>query len=266
MRDKMAIVCAVNNEESLERDLLSSPLLRDGQVPVVTIRDAKSAGEAYNAGLRATDQEYIIFVHQDVYLPRGWDLELSRNIQRLRQERAPWAVLGCIGVTRGGEFAGTCWSSGARREHRHGPERPTVVTSLDEVVLVVRRSTDVLFDPRLPFFHLYGTDIVLTAARAGFQSFAVYAPVVHNSNALRGLDRTYRSAFDYMCAKWRSELPLRTPICVLSTNKLSLWRTHLRLKKRLLVRSLRRRGSFGPLPNPARQAETLGYGATDPKE
>jgi len=263
VRDKMVVICAVNNEESLERDLLSSPMLRDGRVPVFTYRNAKSAGEAYNAGIEATDQEYMVFVHQDVYLPLGWELQVSRAIRFLEDKQVPWAVLGCMGVTRSGDFAGTGWSSGSRREHRHGPQQPTEVSSLDEVVLVVRRSTNVVFDPRLPFFHLYGTDVVLAAASAGYKSFAVYCPVVHNSNALRGLDHTYRAAFDYMCEKWAAELPVRTPICVLSSNRLSLWRTHLRINRRRLFSRFNRRSPLGPVPSPRRKAEELGYESAD---
>ena len=259
MLDAMTIICAVNSEHTLQRDLMASPMVCDDGVPVFTYRGAKTAGEAYNAGIEATSGEYMIFVHQDVYLPLGWDLDLRRSIQILDDNDVPWAVLGCMGVTRSGVFAGTVWSAGSNREYDNAIEEPTEVRSLDEVVLVVRRSTGVRFDSALPHFHLYGTDVVLSAARAGYPSFAIHAPVVHNSNQLRGLDEGYRHAFGYMCDKWSDELPVRTPVCMLSSNRLSLLRTHLRLSRRRLARRLRGRGLNGPLPNPRRKAQELGY-------
>jgi len=255
----MVIICAVNNEETLKRDLMSSPMTSSGEVPVFTYRRAKTAGEAYNAGIEATNEEYMIFVHQDVYLPRNWDLELSRNIEFLESNGVRWGVLGCLGVTPSGEFAGTVWSSGADRECKNETEKPVEVRSLDEVVLVVRRSTNIRFDPRLPHFHLYGTDIVLSAADAGYKSYAINAPIIHNSNQLLGLDHGYRTAFAYMCDKWSAELPVRTPICNLSSNRLGLLRAHFRISRKLLFRRLQGRSLNQSLPSPGLKAQELGY-------
>jgi len=258
-RNKMVVICAVNNDQTLERDLMSSPMLAEEDVPLFIRRGATSAGEAYNAGIAGTTQEYMIFAHQDVYLPRGWDTQLSKHIQLLEEHDLPWGVIGCAGVTRSGKYVGTVWSSGAAREYKSESDQPAEIRSLDEVVLVVRRSANLCFDSELPHFHLYGTDIVLAAATAGYRSFAINAPVVHNSNQLVGLDSSYKAAFEYMCDKWSKELPIRTPICVLSSNKLSLFRTNLWLTRSDLLRKLRGRSPNRPVPNPSIKAQELGY-------
>jgi hypothetical protein len=259
IQNEMVVICAVNNEETLRRDLMSSPIMQSGTVPIFTYRRAKTAGEAYNAGIEATKGEYMIFAHQDVYLPLDWELELRKNIRLLEDRNVSWGVLGCMGVTRSGEVAGTVWSSGSGREYQRRIEQPVEVCSLDEVVLVVRRSTNLVFDPRLPSFHLYGTDIVLSAANAGYKSFAINAPIIHNSNPVLGLDHGYRTAFDYMCDKWSAELPVRTLICELSSNRLSLLTTHVRLTKNQLLRKLQGRTPNRPLPSPSLKAQELGY-------
>ena len=259
MRDRMVIICAVNDEETLKRDLMSSPMTSSGEVPVFTYRGAKTAGEAYNAGIEATNEDYMIFTHQYVYLPHNWDLRLAGNIQFLEENGFRWGVLGCLGVTPNGEFAGTVWSSGAGHEYKNEILRPVEVRSLDEVVLVVRRSTNIHFDPQLPHFHLYGTDIVLTAAKAGYKSYAINAPIIHNSNQLLGLDHNYRTPFAYMCDKWSAELPVRTPICNLSSNKIGLLRTRFRIARKILFRRLQGRSLNRPLPSPSLKAQELGY-------
>jgi len=259
MRKDIVIICAVNNDESLERDLKSSPMVRSGEIPAFFYRGARSAGEAYNAGIEATQEEYMIFVHQDVYLPRDWHLAVLRNIELLESRDASWGVLGCYGITAAGRGAGTVWSSGANREYRAEIRVPVEVRSLEEVLLVVRRSSNVVFDSELPSFHLYGTDVVLSAASAGYKSYAINAPIIHNSKQLYTLDHGYRSAFAYMCNKWSAELPVRTSICTLSRNKLSLLNMRFRLSKRRVLHRLQGRSPNRPLSNPSLKAQELGY-------
>lgn len=63
--------------------------------------------------------------------------------------------------------------------------KPVAIASLDELLLIIRRGANVGFDPELLRFHLYGTDVVLTAYSQGKSAYVMDIPAIHNSNAGR---------------------------------------------------------------------------------
>ena len=70
-RPTLAVVAAVNDETILRRDLASSAMICDGEVPLFVEPDHVAAGAALNAGRDRTDADLVIFAHQDLYLPRS---------------------------------------------------------------------------------------------------------------------------------------------------------------------------------------------------
>ena len=56
------------------------------------------------------------------------------------------------------------------------------VQTLDEIVLILKKSSGLRFDDSLPHFHFYGTDICLRAAQRGMRSYAISAFCVHNTH------------------------------------------------------------------------------------
>ncbi len=62
---------------------------------------------------------------------------------------------------------------------------------LDELLLVIRRSSGLSFDDGLPSFHLYGADICLQAQMGGMKSYIITAFCIHNSNGVRYLSLEY---------------------------------------------------------------------------
>lgn len=258
--DEIAVIAAVNREDVLARDLMASPMLADPGRERFLFRGARNIGEAYCAGIDATTAEYMVFAHQDVYFPAQWHLALQRAIDTLAARGRNWAVLGCFGIARSGIRAGRVWSSGLNRELHSPFEAPFEAASLDELVLVVRRSSGVRFDPDLPHFHLYGTDVVQTARAAGYGSFVIDAPVVHNSDQLASLGKGYRLAYDYMRRKWTAQLPLRTLIGQISWDEKGMRRA----SRNAALRYLRARLSPLQRPHrgvddPAALAARLGY-------
>ena len=99
-------VAAVNNDAVASQNLTMSPALRADSGRLTILRDQPSAGIAYNAGLDATEAEIIVFAHQDVYLPAGWDDKLARCLEHLDQLDPKWAVSGLFGLIRDGRHAG----------------------------------------------------------------------------------------------------------------------------------------------------------------
>jgi hypothetical protein len=93
---------------------------------------------------------------------------------------------------------------------------PVEASVLDELLLVLRRSSGLRFDEQLPAFHLYGADICLQAGAAGMNSYIIPAFCIHNSNGVRYLPRNYWQAYLYMRRKWWKSLPVNTCCCTLS--------------------------------------------------
>lgn len=209
--DSYSIIVAVKREHQqvLESTLLKSPEVRT-RCELIIKRDRASAAEAYNAAISEASGDILIFCHSDVYLPERWLDSLSSIVSRLHEVDPNWGVLGAAGITSTGRFGGHLYSTGLRSilgEHFY---EPLETASLDELLLVVRRSSGLKFDEGLQGFHLYGTDICMESRKQGMRNYIIPAFCVHNSIGVRYLSRDFWRAYFYMRKKWWSELPLRT--------------------------------------------------------
>ena len=249
---RIAVAAAVNDDEVLQRNLLSS-----GLAHVVAQRGHPSASKAYNAALDSVSSDVVAFVHQDVYLPAEWIERLSASIDWLEQRNEPWGVLGVWGVRGDRRFAGRVWCSGSGREHRAEISEPVPVTAVDEIVIVLNASSGLRFDESLPGYHLYGADIILQAKEKGLRSFVIDAPVVHNSRYNpRPVDRHYIAAYRYMQRKWAAQLPV--PTCVVPITRMGvplirhIMRREVKLLRSRKIERLRH-------PDPSQISKRLGY-------
>ena len=207
---KWDVVVAANHESLLQACLLSSPAIRDaGQVMVQ--RGYGSAGQAYNAGLAKANSEIVVFAHQDVYLPAGWDDCLNAAISRLSSRDPQWAVMGVFGISSARKRHGYMYCTGLQKILGQPFQDPMECLSLDEVLLVLRRSSGLSFDEQLPGFHLYGTDLCLEAQRRGLNAYIVPAFCVHNTAGMKFLPRAFWRGYFYLRRKWRDRLPIKTP-------------------------------------------------------
>ena len=211
------VVAAVNDREILARNLCRSPDLQPPTAPRLLLREHfASAAAAYNSALDEADSDLVVFVHQDIYFPAGWFAALAETVAGLERRHAHWGVLGCFGASRhvwGG--LGTVYTTGLGF-HGNPIGEPQPAETLDEIVLVVRRSSGLRFDPALPGFHLYGTDLCLQARQRGLGVYAVPGLCVHNTNQLLALPEAYHQAYRYVKRKWSSQLPIYTPCITIS--------------------------------------------------
>lgn len=259
MKPSIAIVAAVNDERVLDDNLKRSPAIETGTVPLLALRNQPSAAIAYNHGLDATSEDIIVFAHQDVYLPAPWLDQLAAAIAMLERQ-PPWGVIGLFGVTATGTPVGRVWSSGIGRELGAAFAAPIEAVSIDEMVIVLRRASGLRFDPSLPGFHLYATDLCLAARTAGAGVYVAPAPAVHNSVPVRTLRGTYLNAYRYLKKKWAFLLPIRTPIAPITRFELGFWRAEWRR-----LRGRIRGAGRPPERRDARQvAQILGYEQAPP--
>ena len=201
-----SVISAVNNEEILKSCLLKSPDLRSA-ADVILRTGFTSAASAYNSALREAKGDILVFVHQDVYLPEGWINRVRSAIEVLSVRDPDWAVLGVWGVKNDGGYAGYVYWQGVAGKHFDGGIE---VVSLDEMVLILRRTSMLSFDENLRGFHMYGADLCLEAARRGMRSYVVSAFCIHNAKGYGMFPLPFWKAFFFMRKKWRSRLPVKT--------------------------------------------------------
>ena len=188
---------------------------------VILVRDGLNVVAKLNRGLEQAEHQWAICVHQDVWLPAGWDLMLAQQIKAAEIWFGPIGVAGVYGVgdviradeparKLGAERIG--WVVDRGRTLNDGPGLPATVATLDELLLVVRRDLPLRFDPALGF-HLYGADLCLQAREHGLAAVALGALCHHNSRHI-GLEEGFHESAAVFARKWKHRLPIATP-CVI---------------------------------------------------
>lgn len=206
---RVSVVVACNNEQVLTSSLRASPDFSAAEFSIQ--RGAVSAAAAYNRGIDSTNGDLLIFAHQDMYLPAGWMARLQACVRQLELDDPDWGVIGAFGVDGRGDGHGYLYSTGLQREVGESFSGCREVQTLDEVVLILRRSSGLRFDAELGGFHLYGADICMQARRQGMKNYAFAAFCVHNTNGISLLPASYWTCFMRFRRKWSSQLPIMTP-------------------------------------------------------
>jgi hypothetical protein len=204
-----AIISAVNDEEVVRSCLLNSPGIT-GATPIIQKRGCSSAAEAYNTAIEESQADFLVFVHQDMYFPEGWIQRVGQAIEIINRTDRNWGVVGVWGVDENGESKGHVFCTASMRLLGQGWEGGREVVALDEIVLILRKSSGLRFDEELGGFHMYGADICLEAARRGMKCYAISAFCVHNSNTYRLFPFAFWKGYMKMRRKWRFHLPVCT--------------------------------------------------------
>jgi len=206
----ITFVAAVNNREILENNLLASPCLRRPHSHQILIQEGyASAAKAYNDAIEKSENELIVFMHQDVILAEQWLSDLQRALACLQEDDPDWGVIGSYGETLNDNGRGYIYSSGLGIMGRPF-ERPAQVQTLDEIVLILRKSSGLRFDESLPHFHMYGVDICMAAEEAGRKNYAISAFCVHNTNPSLTLGSDFYECYRHVKRRWKERLPIQT--------------------------------------------------------
>ena len=105
----VCLYCVANNEAVLIRDLLRSPELAEGRVPISVIWGASGASSAYHGAISKADADLLIFAHQDIFFPEGWFERLQMTCKRLTSIDPTWAVAGLFGAVSSDQLIGHVW-------------------------------------------------------------------------------------------------------------------------------------------------------------
>ncbi len=214
----VALVTCASRMEVLSQWLARSPCLQKGGLPWIAYFNCKSAAEAFNAALEGSPTAgWLVWAHQDVYLPEGWETGFERALQEARQRWPTLAVVGVYGVQGAGSQAVRAGHVLDRGQMLKEPATlPCLVDSLDELLVAVRVDAGLRMDPALGF-DFYATDLVLQAQEAGFCAAVVDVFCEHWSETpasgamsaqLIQRVKTNGRAFE---SKWAHRFPIQTP-------------------------------------------------------
>lgn len=216
----ITFVVAANNRQTLEANLLASPCFRAGHPHQILIQEGySSASKAYNDAIEKSRNDLIVFAHQDIIFPEGWLGQFEAALRYLDVKDPRWGVLGCYGQTRDEGAHGYVYSPGPGFVGEPF-EHPSEIQTLDEIVLILRKSSGLRFDDTLPHFHMYGTDICMRAAELGRKSYAIPALCVHNTLYYLVLPKEFYTCYNHVRNTWKAHLPIQTPcIRITASNK-----------------------------------------------
>jgi hypothetical protein len=195
----VALVTLVNDQAQFEQCRQSLLSNEPEPIPwraVDADRHGWNAATALNGAIETIEESWVACVHQDVLFPRRWLRAVSTALRGLAQDVS---VVGLVGTRRDGRFRGHIVDPNG---HCFWGPLPADVLTLDEHVLLLRRSSGLRFDPKTPGFHCYAADISLEAHARGGRVVVIDAPVTHTSTGIA--DAKYEEATRWLLEKWGS--------------------------------------------------------------
>jgi hypothetical protein len=221
------VVATYGAGDVLRDNFLASPcLLAPHHHQILIQKDYSSAAKAYNEAIDRAENDLMIFAHQDMIFPELWLEQLEQALDYLERVDPGWGVLGCCGVASDGAFC--VWAYHPTQGLLGRPfAHPTRIRTLDEIVLILRRSTGLRFDDRLPNFHLYGTDICLRAEKMGMKNYAIPAFSVHNASYSPVLPKEFYETYRYIRRAWKDVLPIYTSCQLITKMEIPFYRRRM---------------------------------------
>jgi arylsulfatase A-like enzyme len=230
--EPITFIVAVNDHDELRHNLLASPVAKSPHHQWLLVDNTGNGryggiSPLYQDALAHAENDLVFFVHQDVYLPHGWEERVFQGLVALETRDPRWGVIGAVGAlapTRSvaKQLRGHwCDPSGY---HRLGP-LPHEVQSLDEQWLGFRKSTGIGFDPELPGFHCYGIDLSLIALELGRKTWAIDAFVWHKYRDSKGYLISRREESEKIVERWTPKFMEQFQPCAEWVER--KWKKHL---------------------------------------
>lgn len=234
----ITFVVPVSNEAIFENNCMASPCFGEGSPHQLLVqRGFKSAATAYNDAIRRSENDLMVFAHSDIVFPCSWLGDLERALKCLDSKDPQWGVLGCYGETLNDNGRGYVYSPG-RGILGSAFDQPAAVQTLDEIVLILRKSSGLRFDDELPHFHFYGADICMAAAEAGRKSYAISALCIHNTQQNLVLPKEFYEGYKRVKYRWRKFLPIQTTCARVTRFDFHMYRRRL---NEAYLRNIRRK-------------------------
>lgn len=207
----ITFVVPIGNTDVYNRCFMSSPMLRlnTNKYQIIGQSGYKNAALAFNDAIEISDNDIMVFLHQDVILPWNWGERFISNLNEIERKNTSIGVIGCVGVTKRNRQKGHIYRHS--KELYNGDSLPAEVQTIDEMLVCFRKSTGLKFDTKLPGFYFYGMDVCLKSIDIGLKNYIIDSPCFHQAvNRDYVMPKKYWQAYRYVLNKWGNCLPIYT--------------------------------------------------------
>lgn len=206
---EIAIVVPVSNALQYQLNIARSPGVGEMGADLIPVYGATSAADGFHRGRVQTAADWILYCHQDVYLPVGAGTAIVAELAAIPFERRVDQIVGFIGLTEaaGSRFQAT---DGLRlagtivdRLYRLNEPPTDAAISIDECIVAVHRECRHSIDPALGW-HLWATDLVWSAERLcdAPSCKIINVPAFHNSLTAWTLTPAFEASIEVMFGKY----------------------------------------------------------------
>lgn len=175
--------------ERFSKNIERSDIYKCGRYEFRVKEGYTNVRQAINDGLSPTPtSKYLVFCHEDVYMPEDFEEKLIGSILYLEQTNPNFGVLGFAGVAWKRNnfkkvFACSVNDRGVMYGYRVDEKNEIVeVETLDELCFITKNEDWVTFDQDAPTRHLYGVELCLKATSLGKKNYVIPPHIFHNAN------------------------------------------------------------------------------------
>ena len=168
--------------------------------------NANDPFESFNRVLNFIHAQYVVFVHQDTRFIFDGFKDLKCKLEELSDLDPNWAVAGNAGGNYDLQKKFIRITDPANKNLKTA-SLPNRVHSLDENLLILRKSSLVAFSNDLHGFHFYGTDLCQQAESRGYSCYVIDFHLEHLSSGNK--DKLFDKARTRFIEKYQSKLQTR---------------------------------------------------------
>jgi hypothetical protein len=192
INEKVLFITASIDFNVLYNNLLQSNIFLKHKL--IVIHNNKIT-ESFNNILTSNFNENILcFIHSDVYLPNSFEYELYNSLQKLNNIDSNWALCGVAGK-KNHTFVGHVLDRG--NEIGCKIHTPYKVNTLDEMLIIINKKANLIFDLNLNYHHHWGLDLCLQAKEKNLNVYIIEAYCQHNSKTV-DLDSNFYKEIQYI--------------------------------------------------------------------
>lgn len=207
------VVVPVNRRSQFDLNIRRSPGVAEVNATVLAIENAGTPAAALAKGRANSTTPWILFCHQDVYMPRGSGKALGSVLASVPAERAPLELMGFAGLAY--EPDGTTRMAGLMidRVARFDYASASDAASIDEVAVIVHRDSVHEIDSRLGW-HTWATDLCLATRHGRRTGHAriIRVPIFHNSYADYQVPKEWNTSAAVLSGKY-PDIPAIHTLC-----------------------------------------------------
>ena len=190
-KKKFSVIVPVNNATIYNINLKRSPGLAEVDAEIIPIYGASSAAEALAQGIEKATNKWVLFCHQDLYIPSGSGYALSALFD-MPDEEARNTLIGFAGMNNQDHHGMVI-----DRVNRYDHPRSDSATSLDEIAVALTTDSIHHIDPAFGW-HMWATDMCV---RSPVPVRIERVPLFHNSITENGPTESFNASVTLLFQK-----------------------------------------------------------------